>query len=80
MMFSGQKHIQRSLWQLFIRIFLFLDASYLREKQTPTFHVTSMKTLPVLDTWRNYFFSTLKNEKRTYLNIAISRITELALR
>ena len=36
-----------------------------------------MKTLQVEDTWINYFFSTLKNEKRKHLNISISKITEL---
>ena len=40
----------------------------------------SMKTLPVWVTWLNYFFSTLKNEKRKHLNIAISKIAELLLR
>ena len=31
--------VQRPLWQLFIRISSFLDASCKGEKQTPTFHV-----------------------------------------
>ena len=39
-----------------------------------------MKTLLVWVTWLNYFFSTLKNEKRKHLNIAVSKITELILR
>ena len=38
-----------------------------------------MKTLPVEDTWINFFFSTLKNEKRKHFNIAVGKITELPI-
>ena len=37
--FGSKAHVESPLWQLFIRISWFLDASYPGEKQTPTFHV-----------------------------------------
>ena len=37
--FGSKAHVESPLWQLFIRISWFLDASYPGKRQTPTFYV-----------------------------------------